>query len=1394
AVLAGGSAGATENVRGVAVVAVNWEDLLTIAVAGSGGGTTGVAGSVAVNVILNTTRAYIGDGARINANNSGANAEQMVIVRASDITALWSIAGGVSGGGTTGVGAGFDVLVLTKNTIAGIGAALVNAGKDVWVTATSSEDILSIVVSLGGGGTTGIAGSVTVYVMTITTRAFVGSDSGAGANVHAQGNVLVAANETSTFLYIDGGVSAGGTAGIGASIAVVILTKTTEAFIGPNSIVIADGLRDSITVNTGKFTIGNTNPVTSTGDGTTPAPTTDANGNFDRSSRPSPNPPGPQIADDDLDGDGTSDADPNDSSVTTFRTATPGTQSGFRGVAVTAMNKDDVKIIAASAGGGGTVAVNIGGSILVLTTNTNAYVGRNTTVTATNDDPNRVASLLVAAGNDLYHMGIAAALSIAGTASVTPAAAVAVINDTVKAYIDDGAIVTVEGDVAVIAQASENLLIVAAGVAGSGSAAIGGAVTVIIINTTTYAYIGNVATSEATGTKVAAGGNVLVSANDDTKVFVVAGSLGVSGGAGIGASVNVVIITKDTRAYIGDHAQVNALGATTGALIVFIDMNSPFVTTSNFRGVAVQASSSENVFTIAASAAGGMVGLAGGVTIEIINSNTGAYIGAYAKINTAQSVNVSAVNSAKVFAFAGGLGAGMAGIAGGVDIGILRNNTTAYIADYAQVVAAGDVVVNAFAYKKVTTIAASVGAGAVGLAGSVTVWTIGSSFGANYSYEETNQETNETKTQSEDSFDSGGLNNTTSGTDSQAGGFGGAISGNKNDNRLKPQAQQGITDAGTTTSNSSSSSGKISSAKGASGLAASAGTTAYIGKGALVDAGGKVSVRAKDEIEYLGVTGSASGGLASIGASIVIVSVGQTTRAYIGENATIRAGNDIVVKAELVEKIKGLAYGAGGGIVALGASVVVANESSNQVATIDNGTNIERAGGTVAVTARGDRDVYVQTISAQVGGGAAGASVAIANVGGSTIAYMGSVNVGQSAGISVNNIAVTADSTVTDWVQTIAAAGGCVGISGAVSIATINPTIQAYILSNAHIRVTGNVTLLSSSVVNLELQSYGVAVGAGALGGSASVGKVIPTVKTLVGDNATIVAGGSITLLSLHNFDRAGNTIDKGVKALAVAGGGGLVGVSFALVLVESSASVETRVGSGTTLIAGNDITLQGLAYNKAEAKAYGISVGAVAVGVVIADATANGGAQSNMNGSVGGANNLYITAKGVANSTTECTAVAGGIGAGSGNRAKAETNLTVQASIGNSGTIRVTNDVVISAQSIGNAYASGFGVAVGVGAAGVSLAQATLSQTVNAFIGTGTSVTAGGNILIQAAANYDFGGSPINQGAKTEATAGAGGLVGITGADARSTTSANVETSVGAGSTLNAGNDITLQ
>ena len=267
-------------------------------------------------------------------------------------------------------------------------------------------------------------------------------------------------------------------------------------------------------------------------------------------------------------------------------------------------------------------------------------------------------------------------------------------------------------------------------------AGIGGAIDVLSFDTATKAFIGSDA-------NVFAGGDVLVLATDDSDLDIISGALGV-GVAGIGASVGVMSIEKDTEAFIGDGATVDAEGAGLGVDFVLngnkIGDGDGFDTVTG-HGVIVQAESSEDILHFAVAAGAGVVGVSGAVAVTLVDSDTSASILPNAMINQTggnagasvnQSVFVNAANELRGVSFAGAIGAGFVGLAGAVDVGIVRNDTLADVAGGVHIAAAADVGVNGLGIKDLRGFTFSNGGGFVAVDASVSVWSIGEALEKTY--------------------------------------------------------------------------------------------------------------------------------------------------------------------------------------------------------------------------------------------------------------------------------------------------------------------------------------------------------------------------------------------------------------------------------------------------------------------------------------------------------------------------------------------------------------------------------------------------------------------------------------------------------------------------------------
>ena len=878
----------TEKINGLAVVAVSFEDFDSFAVGGSGGGGIGIAGSATVSVLDETTKATIKHGAQVNGGtNSGASNNQGVIVRASDDTYLMGLAGGVgislkSGG----VGAGIDVAVINKVTEAAIQAgSKVNAKRDVIVDANSREEVSSISGSVGAGKSAGIAGSVGISVYDLETIAVIEGDNNNldGAIVKAEGSVLVAAADDTELDHIAGGVAAGKDAGISAAIGIPILSKTVKAYIGKGGAVDALAMRThGIAAKSGEFVITDIpdpmGVIDSLTDGKVPSLTSTGYG--------------------------------DNKSMTSKRIASPTKVTGFKGVAVSAVNQDDIAMLSVGVGAAGKgVAIQFSTAINVMGIDTLAYIDDEALVNqaagATKDQ-----SVLVAAGNDYVVKGYVGGVSAAGKGTaISPGVFDGVVDPTTKAYIGKNAKVSAKADIIISAFAGEEILSVTIAIAGTGmGAGIVGAIMVIDLDAVTYAYING-------GAAVKADGNIRLSATDKTEVDAIIGSLGIAGkGAGIGVSIGVSSIDKDTRALIANNAKVTALGTSAANQKAYngdFDTSGALKKNGDVHGLVVEAYSSEDIWTLLIAGAAGIIGagVSGSIDVIGVDSDTLAYIDGSATINTdntgagdKQDIYITAVNDFTLYNILGVLGIGAGGIAGAVDVLTQRNDTTAYFSGTAN--ARRDVHVNALAVRDIETIVISVGAGIGGVAGSIGVYTLGGNLESTYqSGSETSNSLNDKDGNSVTGQADSDAANTKNSTMLSA--FSDPNNDPSTQNTDKVQSTTSTVDSKVKSDVSSNVvGGKLSEDAVNATRLFPRGTSAFVTDGSTIIAGRHVDIDAREKIDLQTKLGGVGAGAVGVGVGLAIVNSTTPVTAFIGSDSVISAGTVvssgvISVEAEL---------------------------------------------------------------------------------------------------------------------------------------------------------------------------------------------------------------------------------------------------------------------------------------------------------------------------------------------------------------------------------------------------------------------------------------------------------------------------------------------------------------
>lgn len=198
-------------------------------VAGAVGGTASLSGTVGVNVLKTTTKAYAAGSSQLSAKTADAEG---IAVTASDETTLKGVNGGAAIGVTN----------ISKDTKAFLGgsAALDTAGKTK-ISAENKESLTNVTVQAAGGLYAGLAGAVNVTNLSAVTKAYTGDDvsfnqadkKGSDVTVEAKHNI-----DKMTSAVAGAAVGAGA---LGAAADIGTIRTQTNAFLGRNNKLHTDG-------------------------------------------------------------------------------------------------------------------------------------------------------------------------------------------------------------------------------------------------------------------------------------------------------------------------------------------------------------------------------------------------------------------------------------------------------------------------------------------------------------------------------------------------------------------------------------------------------------------------------------------------------------------------------------------------------------------------------------------------------------------------------------------------------------------------------------------------------------------------------------------------------------------------------------------------------------------------------------------------------------------------------------------------------------------------------------------------------------------------------------------------------------------------------------------------
>lgn len=991
------------------------------------------SGSVTVNVISQKADASIGKG-NYQAGNQGVDVE------AKNTARLFGLAGGLGINlGGTGIGAAADVQTYKGHTYASIedGAKLSKASS-VRVNAESEEDLTSVAATIATGDTFAGAGAAGLHVISTDTKAYIGNqedkeitDAGKAELIEA-GAVSVTAKDTTKLTTSGGSGAVSGTAAGGLSAAIEVVQKKASAYVG------------------------------------------------------------------------------NHASI------------GGESLTVQAENTSDSTTAAAGLGVGGTAGVAGAASETFVTHTTDAHVGKAANVITSGDaDVKAVSSFKQGAG--------AGGVGGSGTVGIGLANSTVSLSADTKAHVDGGAKVTGKN---VRVAADHTTDITYATIAGglAGTAAINGAVGVNVLDTKTKAYTEDNTELTATGTADTDG--IAITASDATKLHGGNGgaAIGLAGG-GAGLALSVMNLTKDTEAYAGKAAELDAKGQ-----------------------ISLDAQNSEDIFNLSLQAAGGSyAGLAGATNVMNLTAITKAYTDTGVEINQkagygkdgSKDVSVTAGHEVQKMenTVTAASGSGGASVGAAVDVGNIKTQTNAFLGDGNKVASGGSVTVEAKDnMHDIMSNAISAAIGFVGLSGSISVYNVGSTMSPE------DQKTLSGKTSE---------NGETVGFDSWV-----------NEELAKINEGTGkAVDAYDTASldEVKTSLGKTFASEAPSS-AGEKGTLAKIGNGTAIDAAGDVKVQADDTLSAQNIMGSLSGSAAaSAGASVSVLNTDTQTKALVDKAATVTAGKDLAISAKASHDFDEYIVGASvsGGVAGQGTVGTWTDKST--VSALLGDTNAVHAKN-ISITSENDRTLDAYVAGASVALVALNGAVVTANVTGSSEAGIGD-DEGQYAGeVKADEaLTVSSDAKTTMDANAVGAAAGIFGGTGTGADLSSAVDVLTKVGKNAKLTAQ-SMTLTAENTPKLSALATSAGVGLGGVGATVAKIESKDTSRVTIADGASLTAQDKLIARAVMHQP----TDDYNAYAHAIAGSGGVIAGSVAVVGIDMKNTTETAIGKKVKLQAGS--------------------------------------------------------------------------------------------------------------------------------------------------------------------------------------------------------------------------------
>lgn len=722
-------------------------------------------------------------------------------------------------------------------------------------------------------------------------------------------------------------------------------------------------------------------------------------------------------------------------------------------------------------------------------------------------------------------------------------------------------------------------------VAAQGAGATG-SVAVNMIQNDVTAHIGS-------GANIVADGSVGVIATSDEQIATYAGQAAVAGqGAGVGISVAVNEIAGTTSATVGgekeDTTSVIAKGndsITTNTLInvedeindALIDgdtvgMNAVIDRQEEERsGLIVDASSTRDMksFLITAGVAGMGAGVAGTVNVNQINGGTNAGI-TNAEVNDGNTavvpgnnanVIVNAGDYSNMSGFVGSVGVG--GIGAGVGLG---SDTNTFSRNVEAVVENSDIKANTFevdadSAQGVSSFGTGVGAAGIGggAAGVVTVTELNNTTKTMLNNNKVNANTVNIKANHTGIVNAGNVS---------VGGAGLGVGGGLSVGVLKDNSTTEVTVKGDKSEEDT------------------------------ITASGDVTIAANNNATVNPmISANGVGAFGGVAGATSINNLNSTVKTNIEDVGITSTGGSISGTADNTFNVKAYMGTIGGGAVGVGAGVTV-NTIDSTVQTNVNGSALDAAKD-ITLTAQETRNIEQLATNYAAGGAAAGANIAITNVG---QAVKNDENSNSKAADKIADANKVYGENNKDANKLLEGAESALK-TAVIDSGKATPHVDAELgggkdsqitvnITNSNIKADNNVTAKATETDNITMT-----LGSGSAGMAAvNAGVGILNVYRNVGVNITgaeITAAKAVELASVIN---GSSNLD------VYQGTAGILGVNAAYGGATSDGTSGVTISSGT--IDGGSINILAEDAGRTDVDAIGITAGVVSAGAIVAEGT----------------------------------------------------------------------------------------------------------------------------------------------------------------------------------------------